>query len=94
MNENETTTIHESRLAPSEEAFKAPQNHVFRKAYRQLSDGEKAAMDLLKDQAMALYDTIEAQPVEMGPNQKARALSIAKTKLEESVMWAVKAITG
>lgn len=90
----DATTIHESRLAPNAEVFSAPENHVFRKAYRQLSDGEKAAMDKLKDQAWALLQTIDAQPVEPGLSVKGRALSIAKTKLEESVMWAVKAITG
>jgi len=68
--------------------------NVFRKAYRPLSDSEKATLDLLKDQAQALHDTISAQPVEMGPSDKARCLSLAKTKLEESVMWAVKAVSG
>lgn len=67
---------------------------IFRKGYRDLDPSEAKAIGDIKDQASALLSTIQLQPVNAGPSEKARALSLAKTKLEESVMWAVKAITG
>lgn len=88
------TSIHESRLAPSPESYKAPENHIFRKAYRQLSDAEKREMDVLKDKAFSLYQTIDAQGGADCPPEKARYIALAKTNLEISVMLAVKAITG
>ena len=60
---------------------------VFRKAYRQLSTEELAILGRIKATAEALYDQFEL--ISAG-----RETSLAKTKLEESVMWAVKAVTG
>lgn len=60
---------------------------VFRKAYRQLDADEAKLLDRLKDQATALHQTISEA-------KKSREQSLAITKLEESVMWAVKAITA
>lgn len=61
-------------------------NNVMRHAYRVLTDEEKAAMQKLKDDGLALHTYFES----LG---QSRELSIAKTKLEESVMWAVKHLT-
>lgn len=83
----ESTSIHESRIAETKEKFEDPSNHVFRKAYRQLTDGEKILMDALKDQAFELHKIIGATP-------KGRESALALTNLEQAVMWAVKAITG
>ncbi len=83
----EQTNIHESRLADTKEKFEDPSNHVFRKAYRQLTDGEKILMDALKDQAFDVYKIIKSTPA-------GREQALALTNLEQSVMWAVKAITG
>ena len=83
----ESTTIHESRLAETKEKFEDPSNHVFRKAYRQLTDGEKILMDALKDQAFEVYKIIKSAP-------PGREQALALTNLEQAVMWAVKAITG
>lgn len=83
----ESTTVHESRLAATPEAFKAPENHLFRKAYRQLSDSEKQLMDALKDKANELAQLIGQAP-------KGREASLGMTNLEQSIMWTVKAITG
>lgn len=60
---------------------------VFRKEYRELTEDEKAHVENVKTAAEVLYDHIEAM-------KDGREKSIAKTKLEESVMWAVKGITG
>lgn len=59
----------------------------FRKVYRELTAEEKTHLDAIKDAAFALYTLIEAAP-------DGREKSVAKTKLEESVMWAAKGITG
>ncbi len=61
-------------------------NNVMRHAYRVLSDTEKAQMQALKDKGLELHALIES----IG---KSRELSIALTKTEEAVMWAVKHIT-
>lgn len=72
--------------------------NVFRKQYRQLSDAEKAYLEILKDKAQELYDLLEQGPNGLpGPigtcGRMSRELSLAKTKLEESIMWAVKDVT-
>ena len=61
-------------------------NNVMRHVYRVLSDDEKAQMQALKDKGLELHDLIES----IGAS---RELSLAKTKTEEAVMWAVKHIT-
>jgi hypothetical protein len=61
-------------------------NNVMRHAYRVLSDDEKAAMQKLKDDGLGFHEYVNS----LGAS---RELSIAKTKIEEAVMWAVKHIT-
>lgn len=62
-------------------------NNTMRHAYRVLSDEEKQAMQAIKDKGLELYDLIDS----IGGS---RELSLAKTKTEEAVMWAVKHITA
>lgn len=62
-------------------------NNVMRHAYRVLSDEEKAAMQEIKDLGLQLHELLDKCGV-------SRELSIAKTKAEEAVMWAVKHITA
>ena len=62
-------------------------NNVMRHEYRVLSDGEKIDMRAVKDAGLQLHTIIE----QIGAS---RELSLAKTKAEEAVMWAVKHITG
>ena len=66
----------------SEEARRA-----VRLEYRELSVGEASAVLEIKAAAAELWDSMN----QLG---KSRELSLAKTHLEESVMWAVKHITG
>lgn len=61
-------------------------NNVMRHGYRVLSDDEKRIMQEIKDDGLALWEKIEA----IG---NSRELSIAKTKLEEAVMWTIKHVT-
>ncbi|RAK51184.1 Acb2/Tad1 domain-containing protein [Phenylobacterium soli] len=62
-------------------------NNVMRHAYRVLSDAEKAQMQAIKDEGLKFHDLVE----DIGAS---RELSLAKTKIEEAVMWAVKHITA
>lgn len=62
-------------------------NNTMRHAYRVLSDAEKAQMARIKDDGLAFHQFIDS----LGSS---RELSIAKTKIEEAVMWAVKHITA
>lgn len=62
-------------------------NNTMRHAYRVLSDDEKAQMQAIKDKGLELHSLID------GIGQS-RELSLAKTKTEEAVMWAVKHITA
>lgn len=62
-------------------------NNTMRHAYRVLSDTEKAQMQDIKDAGLAFHDLV-------GSVGQSRELSLAKTKIEEAVMWAVKHITA
>ena len=62
-------------------------NNTMRHAYRVLTDAEKANMSAIKDEGLKFHDLISG----MG---NSREISIAKTKIEEAVMWAVKSITA
>ena len=62
-------------------------NNTMRHAYRVLSEEEKAAMSEIKDMGLAFHDRI-------GALGSSREVSLAKTKVEEAVMWAVKQITA
>lgn len=61
-------------------------NNVMRHEYRVLSEDEKKQMQRIKDIGLGFHDYVDR----VGSS---RELSIAKTKIEEAVMWAVKHIT-
>ena len=69
---------------------------IFRdKPMRMLSLDETASMEDVKEKAFALLFAMEN--AENGPGRlrpDPRCMSIARTKLEEAVMWAVKGITA
>lgn len=62
-------------------------NNTMRHAYRVLGDAEKANMSAIKDKGLEFHNLVEG----MG---NSREISLAKTKIEEAVMWAVKHITA
>lgn len=62
-------------------------NNTMRHAYRVLTDEEKANMQVIKDAGLAFHQ----QTAMLG---NSREVSIAKTKVEEAVMWSVKHITA
>lgn len=61
-------------------------NNVMRHAYRVLTDEEKLQMQAIKDAGRDFHTMLEG----IG---ESREMSIAKTKIEEAVMWAVKHLT-
>jgi predicted RNA-binding protein with EMAP domain len=70
----------------TESSSLAKQQNVFRHSYRALSQTELADIEDIKDLAAQMWDLIDA----LG---NTREFSVAKTKLEEVVFWAVKGIT-
>lgn len=62
-------------------------NNVMRHAYRVLSDEEKGQMQRIKDEGLNFHDLLTS----IGSS---REISLAKTKIEEAVMWAVKHVTA
>lgn len=71
-------------LAASEPSDKSD---VMRHNYRELSNEDASRVTGIKNIGAALHAAIDDLP----PSREA---SLAKTKVEECVMWAVKAITG
>lgn len=63
---------------------------IFRPQYRELSIEEKERLDSLKTKALDLLVTFN---VDQDMKGKDRETSVAITKLEEAVMWAVKGLT-
>lgn len=62
-------------------------NNTMRHQYRVLTDAEKANMQKVKDMGLQFHEMVSG----LG---NSRETSIAKTKIEEAVMWAVKHITS
>jgi hypothetical protein len=63
-------------------------NNTMRHQYRVLSEAEKETMLWIKDQGLTMMEYIDLHV------PKGREASLAKTKMEECVMWAVKGLTG
>lgn len=61
-------------------------NNVMRHEYRVLGEQEKEWMKSVKDHGLLFHQYLDS----MGTS---RELSLAKTKIEEAVMWAVKHVT-
>ena len=62
-------------------------NNTMRHQYRILTDAEKMNMTAIKDIGLEFHELLAG----IG---NSRELSLAKTKIEEAVMWAVKHVTG
>ena len=61
-------------------------NNIMRHDYRELSEARRSQMKAIKDMGLDFWRMLDA----IGAS---RELSLAKTKIEEAVMWAVKHIT-
>lgn len=79
-------------------------NNLMRHQYKVLSDEEKAQMLELKDRGLDFVELLAkisrsaykgTADADINPLRLAsRELSLAQTKMEEAVMWAVKHVTG
>lgn len=67
--------------------YKRTSNNTLRHEYRTLNDAEKKQISDVKNLGEVFLGTID----ELGSSHE---LSIAKTKIEEAVFWAVKDITS
>lgn len=63
---------------------------TFRTKYRQLSEDERFRIEQIKIAAEVLEEHFEKASMD---GAKDRHIALAKTKLEEAVMWAVKGVT-
>jgi hypothetical protein len=63
-------------------------NNVMRHQYRVLTEPEKLAMVAIKDAGLSFLETLDKYC------QPGRETSLARTKAEEAVMWAVKGLTA
>lgn len=61
-------------------------NNTMRHTYRTLTEEEKQQMSTIKDLGLEFIETLD----EIGDS---REISIAKTKMEEAVMWGTKHVT-
>ena len=70
-------------------------NNVMRHNYRVLSEAEKLNMGSLKDMGLSFITHLhQIGGTDINSERQAsRELSVAQTKIEEAVMWAVKHIT-
>lgn len=71
-----------------------------RTQYRELSDREKADIQAVKEKGQELLNLLlnissSFYPTSDGSTRSAdpRCISLARTKVEEAVMWAVKGVT-
>lgn len=67
---------------------------AFRKEYKPLSDEQKTHMVGVKFAADSLLELMnQAVPAEER-SERSRCMAIARTNLEQTIMWAVKGITS
>ena len=85
MNEPQSKSQEKRFAAQSNERV---ENNVRRHEYRELSETEKEQMKTIKDHGYLFHQYLDAI------GHPSRELSLAKTKIEEAVMWAVKHVTG
>jgi len=64
---------------------------TFRKEYRPLSDEAKQDMNRFK--SLAEYLLVAFEVADTRTDVDKRMMALAKTNLEQAVMWAIKAIT-
>lgn len=62
---------------------------VFVRSYSPLNDDQKRDMDFIKEKAEQLLTAMEAASY-----ADKRMMALARTNLEQSVMWAIKGVTN
>lgn len=63
----------------------------YRREYRELKPEEQNAIGAIKIQAESMEKNFDVMQGDLGADP--RCLAIARTKLEEAIMWATKGVT-
>lgn len=66
---------------------------TFRKVYTPLTEEQKAMMDQIKSDAEEMLKKWNMFIAPEERSERSRCMAIARTNLETTIMWAVKAIT-
>lgn len=66
---------------------------VFRKDYGTLTDKQKDAVLDLKTVAQGLLTVMNVSVPSEERSERSRCMAIARTNLEQAIMWAVKGVT-
>lgn len=61
--------------------------------HRTMNDSQIQTVEAIKSKAATLWDALNDISVPSGNTEAGRLVSSAKTTLEESIMWATKAIS-
>ena len=69
-------------------------NNVVRQEHRELTECEKIDVRVIKDVGAEFLDHLDTIASHAADRKPTRELAIARTKIEEAVMWAVKSITA
>lgn len=75
-------------LIPEDIEVRPQYNNVMRHAPKTLTTDEMILITRIKDKGLELYELLDNQC------PQSREVALAKTKVEEAVMWAVKSITA
>lgn len=88
------------KMIDSDSDERATANNLMRHQYKVLTNEEKRQMMHVKDLGLAFVQALHRigktpEIIQDRPaGQASRELSVAQTKIEEAVMWAVKHVTG
>jgi len=66
---------------------------TFRKEYTPLSDEQKEHMSVIKNSAELLLESFNNAVPTDERSERSRCMAIARTNLEQAIMWAVKGVT-
>lgn len=66
---------------------------TFRKNYGDLTDAQKSAVELIKTRAEGLLEEMNQAVSVEERSERSRCMAIARTNLEQAIMWAVKGVT-
>lgn len=75
-------------------AGKDEMSDTFRKVYKPLTDIQKSQMEVIKERAEDLLRAIDDVAPAEERSERSRCLAVARTNLEQSIMWAIKGVTA
>ncbi len=67
---------------------------TFRKEYKPLTDEQKAQMESIKSEAEVLLAKMNEVVPADERSERSRCMAIARTNLEQAIMWAIKGVTA